>query len=515
MAKSLGRSDRIGPLMFKIVLLGTLDAALVFLMSILLGRGNVLVFGIVAAAGVAINWIYLSKRALPAKYITPGLVFLAIFQVFVIIYTVYIAFTNYSTGHVLNKDQAIGALLSQSQSRVADSAQYPVTVIKKGGELGFLVTAPDGTALLGTATQPLEKVDATFDKGKAIAADGVTSLTFNDVLNQQSAVFALAVPFSKDPNDGSLRTLDGRNAYQYTSNLAYDAAAGTLTNTDTNTVYLDGGHGSFVAPDGKEILPGWSVNVGFENFKRALTEDSIRGPLLYVTAWTLAFAFLSVALTFALGLFMALMFNDDKMKGRRAYRIIMVLPYAFPAFLAALVWAGMFSQSFGFINQVLLGGASIPWLTDPTMAKVAVLLVNLWLGFPYMFLVTTGALQSIPGEILEAAKTDGASPWQAFRRIKLPLLLVSVAPILIASFAFNFNNFNAIYLVTGGGPRDTSAGIPVGHTDILISMVYKVAFTGQQRDYGLASAFSIIIFVLVAAISIVSFRRTKTLEDIN
>ena len=174
-----------------------------------------------------------------------------------------------------------------------------------------------------------------------------------------------------------------------------------------------------------------------------------------------------------------------------------------------------FGESFGFINQVLLGGASIPWLTDPTLAKISILFVNLWLGFPYMFLVCTGALQSIPEELEEAATVDGAKPWAVFRLIKLPLLLVTVAPLLIASFAFNFNNFNLIYMLTGGGPRDPEAGVNVGATDILISMVYKVAFTGQTRDYGLASAFSIIIFILVAVIAVVSFKRTKALEELN
>ncbi len=161
------------------------------------------------------------------------------------------------------------------------------------------------------------------------------------------------------------------------------------------------------------------------------------------------------------------------------------------------------------------GGASIPWLTDPTLAKVSILIVNLWLGFPYMFLVCTGALQAIPEDIVEAATVDGARPWAVFRLIKLPLLLVTLAPLLIASFAFNFNNFNLIYLLTNGGPRDPDAPIPVGFTDILISMVYKVAFTGQTRDYGLASAFAIIIFIIVAVIAVISFRKTKALEDLN
>jgi arabinogalactan oligomer/maltooligosaccharide transport system permease protein len=288
-----------------------------------------------------------------------------------------------------------------------------------------------------------------------------------------------------------------------------------MTDLNTGTVYSDIGTGAFTAENGEELLPGWQIFVGFDNYARAFTEESIRGPLVYVTIWTFAFAIISVAGTFFLGLFLAIVFNDARMRGRRWYRAGILLPYAFPAFLSVLIWQGMMNQSFGFLNQVLFGGASIPWLTDPTLAKFSVLLVNLWLGFPYMFLICLGALQSIPEELTEAATVDGARPWAVFRLIKLPLLLVTVAPLLIASFAFNFNNFIVIYALTNGGPRDINAPIPVGHTDILISMVYKVAFTGQNRDYGLASAFSILIFIIVAVIAIILFRRTKALEDLN
>ncbi|SFR69186.1 carbohydrate ABC transporter membrane protein 1, CUT1 family [Agromyces sp. CF514] len=502
-------------LLVKLLGLGIVDALAIFGVIILVGADQWLVAAIVAIVAIVVNWIYFSRRKLPAKYLTPGVIFLVVFQVFVLVYTGYIAFTNYGTGHNGSKEQAVSSLMASSLERVEDSPSYPVTVVDRAGELGLLLTDPDGDALVGTAETPLEPVSADFDGSKAVSADGWTTLSFAEVLARTDEITELAVPFSEDPNDGAVRTPDGSSAYLYVSTLEYDEAAGTMTDLETGTVYTDIGTGAFTSPDGEELLPGWQIVIGFDNFVRAVTDERLAGPLVYVTLWTFAFALISVASTFFLGLFLAIVFNDMRMRGRKFYRVLIILPYAIPSFLSALVWAGMMNESFGFINQVLLGGASVPWLTDPWLAKVSVLIVNLWLGFPYMFLVCMGALQSIPEELQEAATVDGAKPWAIFRLIKLPLLLVSVAPLLIASFAFNFNNFNVIYMLTDGGPRDSNAPIPVGFTDILISMVYKVAFTGQTRDYGLASAYSILIFLIVAVISIIAFRRTKSLEELN
>lgn len=503
-------------ILIKMVLIGIVDAIALYAIFILALAGEWVVLGVVAVVTAVVNWIYFSRRKLPAKYLTPGIIFLVLFQVFVVVYTGYIAFTNYGTGHNGSKEQAVSSLMASSLERVPDSPTYGVTVVDQLGTLGLLVTDPEGDVSVGTSEQPLQPVEgAELENGKAVAIDGWTTLQFADVIARTDEITELAVPFSDDPNDGAVRTPDGSNGYLYTSTLEYDEAADTMTDLTTGTVYTDIGTGAFVAENGDELRPGWQITVGFDNFVRAVTDSRLAGPLVYVTLWTFAFALISVASTFFLGLFLALVFNDLRMRGRRFYRIAMILPYAIPSFLSALVWAGMMNESFGFINQVLLGGASVPWLTDPTVAKISVLIVNLWLGFPYMFLVCTGALQSIPDDVNEAATVDGASPWQTFRLIKLPLLLVSVAPLLIASFAFNFNNFNVIYMLTNGGPRDTNAPIPVGFTDILISMVYKVAFTGQNRDYGLAAAYSVIIFIVVATISIIAFRRTKSLEEIN
>ena len=503
-------------LLFKVLALGVIDALAVYSLLVLVRSEQwvpAIVVGLVTAAA---NWVYFSRGKLPAKYLIPGLVFLFVFQVFAAAYTGYISFTNYGTGHNSTKESAVNSLMLSAQQRVPDSPAYDLTIVEQLGELSFLVTGPDGEVAVGGDERPLERVDdAEMDGGKAVGLPGYNTLGFSQIVAQQEAISGMSVPLTDDPNDGALRTPDGSVAYVYLSSLVYDEAASTMTDARTGTVYSDIGTGAFTAEDGAELMPGWQITVGFDNYVRAFAEESIRGPFFSVLVWTFVFAFLSVASTFVLGLFLAIVFNDPRMKSKKFYRVIMILPYAFPGFLSALVWAGMMNQEFGFLNVVLFGGADIPWLTNEWLAKFSVLLVNLWLGFPYMFLICTGALQSIPDELQEAARVDGASAWQIFRSIKLPLLWVAVAPLLIASFAYNFNNFVTIYMLTGGGPRDVNAGVNVGATDILISMVYKVAFVGSTADYGLASAFSIIIFFIIGTISVIAFRRTKALEELN
>src|SRR5262249_30044076 len=151
---------------------------------------------------------------------------------------------------------------------------------------------------------------------------------------------------------------------------------------------------------------------------------------------------------------------------------------------------------------------------DANWARVSVILVSVWLTTPYFFLVSLGALQSIPPELTEAARVDGGGPFAVFRRVTLPLLLVAVGPLLIASFTFNFNNFNNVYLLTGGGPYTGSSSI-AGSTDLLITYTYKLAIaTGKGNDYALASAVSIVIFFIVAIIAGTLFYRTKAFENL-
>lgn len=478
-----------------------------------------IVLSVVAALVVIADIVYFGKRALPMKYLLPGLIFLLVFQVFIFGYTAYIAFTNYGTGHIGSQEQAVEAALIQGERRVDDSPTYPLSVVQRGDELGFAIVTDEDEVLVGSAIEPLsESSDAQIGSGGAPSeVPGWTVVPRANLLTDaalQAQITELRVPVSDDPNDGSIRTREGSSGAVYESTLVWDAEAQTITDTTTGTVYSADDRGSFVSAEGDKLPTGWFVNVGFENFLRLFTDSMLAGTLGSVTLWTFAFAILSVGLSFAVGLGLAMVYNDPRVKGRRILRALFILPYAFPAFMAALLFRGMFNAEFGVINDLFLFGNHINWLGDPWLTRAAVIFVNVWLSYPYWFLVCTGALQSLPGDTLEAAEIDGANKWQRFRSIVLPLLLVSTAPLLIASFAVAFNNFTVIYMFNNGGPSIPGAPYALGSTDILVSAIYDVSgISGGASDYGLASALSIVAFIVVGIISVVSFRQTRRLEE--
>lgn len=501
----------------KLVIMAVVDALGVYIVMTALAQGSTIIGWSMVVLLVIANYVYFAKRALPLKYLLPGLAFLLIYQVFTVGYTGYIAFTNYGDGHNSTKSHAIDALLVQNEKRVEGSSAYPLVVVSDGDELGFAIIAGDAVRV-GTAEEPMTTAeDAVVTDGTITSVPGYEILDRQQILADQSAITTLRVGYSDDAEDGSIRTQDARNGYVYRSTLVYDEDADTMTDTVTGVVYTANATGNFEAPDGSTLNVGWRAVVGFDNFRTAFGDSRYSEPFVKVLIWTFVFAITSVVITFFLGLFFAIVLNDDRVKGRKIMRSLLILPYAFPAFMAFLLWRGMLNTQFGFVNQVLLGGAHINWLGDPWLAKLAVLGVQLWVGFPYMFLICTGALQSIPGDVIEAAKIDGAGRMRIWRAITMPLLLIAVAPLLISSFAFNFNNFNIIEMLTEGGPRFLDASVPIGATDILITMVYSISGLdgSAPKNYGLASALSIVIFLIVATVSVISFRRTRTLEEIN
>ena len=495
----------------KIFLLGLVNAIVLAALPAAFAKPDYPIAIASILALVAIDVVYLSRRrwSIPLKYLVPGMLFLLVFALYPIIYLIFISTTNYGTGNNLTKDQVILQIERNSISASADAPRYALQVLAQGdptGQIAFLLTDADGNVFLGTADD-LNPVDAAgiVEQGTRQSVDGYVALNLGQANDRSADISALVVdgPAGAISNDGF------STAFAQQQSRTYDPATDTITDSSTDTVYsIDGGY--FVDDNGSQLLPGWRAGVGLDNYQRLIDDQTTRDSFVRVFIWTIVFSLMSVLLSFGLGLLLALVFNDVRMKGRRLYRSLIIIPYAIPSFMSALVWRGMFNQQFGVINQWL--GINLPWLDGDWLPYFSILLVNTWLGYPYMFLVCSGALQSIPDDLNEAASVDGASGIKRFRLITLPLLLVAVAPLLVASFAFNFNNFNLIFLLTEGRPA--IQGSVAGRTDILISYVYKLAFGGGRGvDYGFAAALSMVIFLLVAAISAVSFRFTKSFEE--
>lgn len=501
-------------LIAKLVLLSLFNSIVVWAITILIQHHKWVPAVVTALAAGAIDLIYLSPRrsVLPLKFLIPGTVFLIGFTVIPIIFTINIAFTNYSTGHILAKNEAIEQIDLRSLTQPPNGKTYTLSpALDKSGKLTLLLV-DDKThkPYVGTREGLAALPDATVKGGAITAASGYTLIKGAKLFSLDTELDQFRVPL---PGGSAIHPEGADYAVQLIPDKKYDPKSDTFTTT-AGTVYHDNGAGSFVNEQGQKLEPGWKTYNGFKQFSKIVTDPLYRRPFLRVLLWTVAFAALTVLFSFSLGLFLAVTLQK-KIRGQRLYRSLLVIPYAVPSFLTILVWAGLLSdtpQNPGIVNGLL--HIHLSWLFEPWPARGAVILVSLWLTFPYFFLVCLGALQSIPGELVEAARVDGAGGWQVFRRITLPLLLISVAPLLIASFAFNFNNFNNIYLLTGGGPSTNDQSV-AGSTDILISYTYKLAFSaGQGEQYSTAAAISIIIFVIVGTISGIMFWKTRALETL-
>ncbi|MDI5937615.1 MULTISPECIES: ABC transporter permease subunit [unclassified Micromonospora] len=503
-------------LVVKVILLGLVAGIALWAAFPLIEAEKWVGLALLAATTAGLFYLYLTPRHIPAKYLVPGTLFLIAFQVFPVLYTASTAFTNFGDGHRGSKDDAIVAIQSSSVKQVPGSTEYALSVATAGdpatGALVFLVTDPATGAVSAGDADGLRRLDAADvtvgSGGKVTAADGYTVLNFGQASARSQEITDLVVPTA----GGALRSSGLSRAYEGRAIRAYDAGCDCVTDSESGKRWTaDAATGSFVAADGERLAQGWQVNVGLENFSRVLTDPNISGPFFGTLLWNFAFAIGSTGFTFGLGMAIALALHSPRMRGTNLYRVLLILPYAMPSFAMLLVWRDMFNTDFGLINNLF--GLGVDWFGEAWSARAAVLLVQLWLGYPYMFLVATGALQAIPKELTEATSVDGASPWQSFRAVTLPLLLVALSPLLIASFAYNFNNINAIWLTTEGGPfpADNPRN---GATDLLITYTYRLAFGAQGAEFGMAAAVSIFIFAIVATVSAISFRNTRKQEEV-
>jgi arabinogalactan oligomer/maltooligosaccharide transport system permease protein len=468
--------------------------------------------GVIAVCTALVDVVYATRRFIPAKYLLPGAIFLVLFMVVPVLYTVYLSLTNYGTGHLITKSQAIAQIEANSLQASADATRYRADIMETpDGEHFLLLTDPGGAYFTGEggtlAPADPDQVQ-TSESGSVSAYGDATALSVvekSDLSDAEKDALAVTT------DTGLIQLTSLTEAAELEQRFQYDSDRGVMVDA-TNGVVYQPVEGTFTNPDADPATldPGWTVGVGFDNYRELFTDPTLRKSFVTVFVWTMAFATLSVATHFALGMLLAMVFANELMKGRRTYRMLLILPYALPMFMTVLVWQGMMNTDFGILNEIL--NTNINWLGDPWWARFSVLLVNLWLGFPYMLLVCTGALQSIPKDLREAAFVDGANGLKAFTKVTFPLVLIAVAPVLISSFAFAFNNYNVITLLTEGGPP--KPGQIAGDTDILLTFTNKVAFGRGGSNYGLATAISVIIFIIVATISSIGFRYTRAYEEV-
>ncbi|GAA0610197.1 sugar ABC transporter permease [Streptomyces crystallinus] len=236
--------------------------------------------------------------------------------------------------------------------------------------------------------------------------------------------------------------------------------------------------------------------VGLDNYVDALSDPVFVQRLVWTVVWTVC----CVSTTFVLGLVLANMLNRQ-FRGRAAYRMMLILPWAVPGFVSVFAWRFLFNRDNGLLNKVLDGGgiSAVPWLDDPTWAKFSVIAVNVWLGVPFMMVALLGGLQSIPGELYEAAEMDGAGPWKRFLYITVPGLRAVSSTVILLSTIWTFNMFPVIFLLTRGGPGDS--------TEILVTQAFRQAFVESPRDFAGSATWGVLILAVLMIFAFV-YRRS-------
>lgn len=467
----------------------------------LLSSGYLFMGGVSLFISLGSSYIFFSKKTQALRFMYPGLLTFILFMILPIMFTIYIAFTNLGTGHFLSKEQVRETLLSEKV--------IPENAVSMEYSIYPRENAPD---ILVAHT--LEGDYKTYLEAEAST---LSLQPFRDKLPDVAPLSLSEIYERKEElSKFNFITPEGKKLKYHRTDLLIESdqrysvlETGSLKDQVTGTIWTEDNESGYYRSGKETLAPGYYVHTGFKNFTSLLSDSRLNSNFFKVLRWTLAWSFFSVFFTFSFGTFLAIIVNDKGLKLKALYRVLFIIPYSIPFFISVLIFKGMMNKDFGAINQVLveLGFSKIPWLETPFWAKISCLVVNLWLGFPYMFLVVTGILQSIPASLYEAAKLDGAGRIATFKNITLPLIMSAVGPLLVGSFAFNLNNFVGIYLLTGGGPPIPGATTAVGETDILISYTYRLAFEGGQgQDFGLASSIALFIFLIVSILTLINFK---------
>jgi arabinogalactan oligomer / maltooligosaccharide transport system permease protein len=507
------------PRLMRFAVLIALDLAVIWFLIRLVTLGYYPLAVAIVVIMIFVNVVLLRQEAYPVRWMVIGLVLMGLFTIYPILFTVWVAFTNYGEGHLITKEQAVAQLENQKYLPETGKAYAWTAFRSPEGDYALWLRDAEGNGYLALEGEPLTQplpgemgLGELDDRGIPVAIEGYQRLNAIMAATDRNLTQIL---FGEEGTTIQVRSPS--EAAELLPLYVYDPEQDAIIHQETGLIYFNR-QGTFTTRDGRALRPGFIETTGFSNFREFFTSPALRGPLVRIITWNFAFAIFSLLFNFSLGLAIAIMFNDPFFPLKKLIRSLLLIPYTVPALITILIWRGMLNPDLGVIDRVLQSwiGWAPPWFTNQFWAKIAILIVNLWLSYPYFMLITSGALQSIPEDIYAAAQVDGANAWQKFSKITLPLLLVAVGPLLIASFAFNFNNFNLIYVFNAGGPPMAGTPTPAGHTDILISYVYNLAFSGARGiNYGFASAITIIIFFIVGAITLFQFRYTRMWEEVS
>jgi len=482
-----------------------------YLVTLVYATGESLLACVMLVTLAAFIWIYTSSKTYAYRYLFPGIGAALIFVVFPMLYTVRIGFTNYSSKNLLTFQRATQYLVEETYR--AEGATYNSTLHADGSRWRLcLEDADSGAAFITDPITLGPDISLTLKAQPSATPPIGEHMPMRGLIEHQTFLKGLTVLM---PNGEQIRMTGLREfapaRMQYTRNKD-----GSLTNNqDHSVIRPDFKTGFYETAEGETVDPGFQVDIGWKNYIQIFTDAALREPFWRIFIWTVVFSSLTVVFCTSLGMLLAVLLNWDSLRFKAVYRFLLFLPYAIPGFISILVFKGLFNNNFGEINLILHGlfGIKPTWFSDPFLAKTMILIVNTWLGFPYMMIVSMGLIKAIPNDLYEASAVAGAGPLTNFFRITMPLILKPLTPLLISSFAFNFNNFVLINLLTGGGPDFLNTATPAGTTDILVSYTYRMAFQYSGQQFGLAAAISTVIFLMVAAISLVQIRATKISQD--
>jgi maltose/maltodextrin transport system permease protein len=499
-----------------LLLLTLLAMPMLWIVMSLYLAGNPLSALVALSFGALALYVYGSSQTPSWRYLFPGVAGMLVFVALPLLYTIQIGFTNYSASNLLSEERARNYLLDQSS--VDEDRSMRFSLHPMGQALHLVLSPNSGQALAKLISPPLtlngrepsNPVPMQLMTGDINILPPALSLRETIALRESLMALQLKLP------DGKTIAYTGVREFGIKEPLWLANADGSVTQSGTGAVYTPNQHsGFFETSGGERIQPGFKVGIGWDNYSRILFDADMRGPFLSIFVWTVVFAGLTVLFSTALGMTLAVLLNWEALRFRTLYRTLLFLPYAVPGFISILVFKGLFNQNFGEINAILnaLFGLRPAWFADPTLAKSMLLIVNTWLGYPYIMVLCTGLIKSIPADLYEASAIAGAKPLTNFFKITVPLIARPLTPLLISAFAFNFNNFVLISLLTDGRPDYLNTKLPAGTTDILVSYTYRIAFTDAGANFGLAAAISTLIFFMVALLSIANLKLTQSNTD--